>query len=279
MKPLKRGVYDEGETTHDAAREALRGRGYTRLGDRPVSGWPTSRLRGGRIWNPVGCKEREGSERVCVQRACVQTDVGGRQRGRASGNVIVGNARPKWKVCHAMAIRLSQSHLRPGSKLPHCCCLTCSITIYNKNYVIFVDIVGNSLSHLFLRSPGCVGVSMMDLKVSPTPGPTQPLASSSCQQHSSEHPTTATHPWHIDLRALHLSFGSTGRTLGKIGPQQGRAPRLPVLWPPNLSESNKELVLALGLEEVYKRMAENHKFHIDVVWEVAAGQQSLEHAD
>ena len=38
-------------------------------------------------------------------------------------------------------------------------------------------------------------------------------------------------------------------------------------------------MLALGLEEVYKRMAENHKFHIDVVREVVAGQQCLEHAD
>jgi hypothetical protein len=47
----------------------------------------------------------------------------------------------------------------------------------------------------------------------------------------------------------------------------------------NLSASNKELVLALGLEEVYKHMAENHKFHIDVVQEVAASQQSLENAD
>jgi hypothetical protein len=47
----------------------------------------------------------------------------------------------------------------------------------------------------------------------------------------------------------------------------------------NLSASNKELVLALGLEEVYKHMAESHKFHIDVVREVAASQQSLENAD
>jgi hypothetical protein len=38
-------------------------------------------------------------------------------------------------------------------------------------------------------------------------------------------------------------------------------------------------VLALGLEEVYKRMAENHKFHIDLVQVVAAGQKSLEHTD
>jgi hypothetical protein len=38
-------------------------------------------------------------------------------------------------------------------------------------------------------------------------------------------------------------------------------------------------VLALGLEEVYKRMAENHKFHVDIVRAVAARQRSLEHAD
>jgi hypothetical protein len=48
---------------------------------------------------------------------------------------------------------------------------------------------------------------------------------------------------------------------------------------PNLSESNMSLVMALGLEEVYKRMAENHKFHIDVVREVAASQRCLEHVD
>ena len=38
-------------------------------------------------------------------------------------------------------------------------------------------------------------------------------------------------------------------------------------------------MLSLGLEEVYKHMAEKHKFHIDVVREVAAGQQCLEDAD
>jgi hypothetical protein len=119
---------------------------------------------------------------------------------------------------------------------------------------------------------------MMGPKVSPNPRSTQPgwplppsLASSSCLQHSSEHSTTATHLQHIDLQALYSSFGSTGHTLEKIQPQ---AP-----MPPNLSESDKELVLALGLEEVYKRMAENHKFHIDLVRVVAAGQKSLEHAD
>jgi len=118
---------------------------------------------------------------------------------------------------------------------------------------------------------------MMDPIVSPTPRLTQPLASSSHQQHSSKHSTTAAHPQYIDLQALHSSFGSTGHTLEKMWPQQVRAPSLS--RPPNLSESNKELVLALGLEEVYKCMAENHKFHIDVVREVAAGKRSLEHAD
>ncbi|KAH9057298.1 hypothetical protein EDB87DRAFT_1686417 [Lactarius vividus] len=71
--------------------------------------------------------------------------------------------------------------------------------------------------------------------------------------------------------------GSTSRTVEKKRPRQARAPRSST--PPNLSESNKELVLALGLEEVYKRMAENHKFHVDIVREVAARQRSLEHAD
>lgn len=96
---------------------------------------------------------------------------------------------------------------------------------------------------------------------------------------------------HIDLRVLHSrksvesfragsnsSFGSTSRPLEKIRPPQAkRASRSSTAA--NLSEANKELVLALGLEEVYKRMAENHKFHIDIVREVAAGQQSLEQAD
>ncbi|KAI9461193.1 hypothetical protein BJY52DRAFT_213635 [Lactarius psammicola] len=97
---------------------------------------------------------------------------------------------------------------------------------------------------------------------------------------------------HIDLRVLHSrksvetfraassttsSLGSTSRTLEKKRPHQVKAPRPST--PPNLSESNKELVLALGLEEVYKRMAENHKFHVDIVREVAAKQRSLEHAD
>lgn len=112
------------------------------------------------------------------------------------------------------------------------------------------------------------------------PKPIKPLeGSSSHQQHSSEHSTVAaSHPRHIDLQALHSSYTSTRHALEKLGwPQKVKAPRLS--RPSNLSESNKELVLALGLEEVYKHMAENHKFHIDVVWEVAARQQSLEHAD
>ena len=125
----------------------------------------------------------------------------------------------------------------------------------------------------------------MDPETSP-----QPLASSSHQQLSSEHPTVATCPRHIDLKALHSRksvkrswdykntlFLSPGCTHEKIWPHQARAVRSST--PPNLSESDKKLVMALGLEEVYKRMAENHKFHIDVVRGVAAGQQSLKQAD
>ena len=77
------------------------------------------------------------------------------------------------------------------------------------------------------------------------------------QQHSSENSTTATQTQHIDMQAK----GST------------------LLTSPNLSESNKNLIMALGLEEVYKRMAENHKFHIDIVRGVAASQQCLEQVD
>jgi hypothetical protein len=62
---------------------------------------------------------------------------------------------------------------------------------------------------------------------------------------------------------------STGHTLEKIQPWAPMPPRLS--RPSNLSDSDKELVLALGLEEVYKCMAENHKFHIDLVQVVAAG--------
>ena len=112
----------------------------------------------------------------------------------------------------------------------------------------------------------------------PKVSPIQPLVgSSSHQQHSSEHSTATTHPRLIDFKAVHSSFGCTNHTLERRGqPQQVR---MPLARSPNLSESNKELVLALGLEEVYKCMAENHKFHIDVVRKVVAGQQSLEHAD
>ncbi|KAI0003418.1 hypothetical protein BJV74DRAFT_813765 [Russula compacta] len=95
---------------------------------------------------------------------------------------------------------------------------------------------------------------------------------------------------HIDLRALHSgrSVGTslTGSTMS-LGRSNGssvvkkKRPRRPPKssTPPNLSESNKELVLTLGLEAVYTRMAENHKFHIDVVREVATRQRSLEDAD
>ncbi|KAF8497250.1 hypothetical protein F5888DRAFT_1831648 [Russula emetica] len=98
---------------------------------------------------------------------------------------------------------------------------------------------------------------------------------------------------HIDLRALHLgkSVGTSlfGRaisvgcsnTSGSSSTTTKKWPRKPSRssTPPNLSESNKKLVLSLGLEAVYSRMAENHKFHIDVVREVAAEQSSLEDTD
>jgi hypothetical protein len=62
---------------------------------------------------------------VCVCGHCVERQVAN----------VVGNTRPKWKVCHAMAICLALSQLRPESSvpmlLPHLG-LTCS-TIYNKN--------------------------------------------------------------------------------------------------------------------------------------------------
>jgi hypothetical protein len=92
---------------------------------------------------------------------------------------------------------------------------------------------------------------------------------------------------HIDLRALHSSR-SVGMSLSGSGTSGGRSnsssmvktkqPRRPPRssTPPNLSEPNKKLVLALGLEEVYSRMAENHRFHIDFVREVASKQRSLE---
>lgn len=97
---------------------------------------------------------------------------------------------------------------------------------------------------------------------------------------------------HIDLRALHLgksvgtsvgraisvSFSNTSKSSGATTKKWSRRPSRSST-PPNLSESNKKLVLSLGLEAVYSRMAENHKFHIDVVREVAAEQPSLEDTD
>lgn len=98
---------------------------------------------------------------------------------------------------------------------------------------------------------------------------------------------------HIDLRALH-SGKSVGTSLiggtmsvgrsntsesSSVAKKKGLRRPSRSSTPPNLSESNKELVLALGLEAVYSRMANNHKFHIDIVREVAARQRSLEDAD
>jgi hypothetical protein len=77
-------------------------RGYTRHGDRPVSGRFTSRLRGGRIGIQWDVKNGRGAS-VCACRRCVERQVAN----------VVGNARPKWKVCHAMAICLALSQLRP----------------------------------------------------------------------------------------------------------------------------------------------------------------------
>jgi hypothetical protein len=108
----------------------------------------------------------------------------------------------------------------------------------------------------------------------------------------SEEPTRRASVQHIDLRALHSgksagtswtgsvesrssSRNSSGSVAQKNEPHNST--RLSTLS--NLSESNKELVLALGLEAVYVRMAENHKFHIDIVREVATRQRSLEDAD
>ena len=74
------------------------------------------------------------------------------------------------------------------------------------------------------------------------------------------------------------SFSGASCTKEEMQPQQARASGS--LTPQNLSESDKSLVQAFGLEEVDKQhIAENHKFHIDVVWEVAAYQPSLEYAD
>jgi hypothetical protein len=98
---------------------------------------------------------------------------------------------------------------------------------------------------------------------------------------------------HIDLRALHSgksvgtsvigsasSVGRSNTSESSSMPKKKRSRRPSRSSTPlNLSESNKELVLALGLEAVYSRMAENHKFHINVVREVATRQRSLEDAD
>jgi hypothetical protein len=56
---------------------------------------------------------------VCVQCTCVCVEVGRQQGGhsKASGNVV-RNARQKWKVCHAVAICLALSQLRPESSPP-----------------------------------------------------------------------------------------------------------------------------------------------------------------
>ena len=94
---------------------------------------------------------------------------------------------------------------------------------------------------------------------------------------------------HIDLRALHLGKSVGASLVGRaISSNTSESSTTTKKWPrrssrsstpTNLSESNKKLVLSLGLEAVYSRMAENHKFHIDVVREVAAEQPSLEDTD
>lgn len=98
---------------------------------------------------------------------------------------------------------------------------------------------------------------------------------------------------HIDLRALHLgksvvtSLIGRAISVGRSNTSESSSATMKILprrpsrsaTPTNLSESNKKLLLSLGLEAVYSRMAENHKFHIDVVREVAAEQPSLEDTD
>jgi hypothetical protein len=95
---------------------------------------------------------------------------------------------------------------------------------------------------------------------------------------------------HIDLRALHSSR-SVGTSLIGSGTSGGHSissdmmktipPRRPLRssTPPNLPESETKLLLALGLEAVYSRMAENHRFHIDFVREVASRHRSLDEAN
>jgi hypothetical protein len=69
-----------------------------------------SHLQGGWLWSPVGCKEQEGSERVCVQRACVCADVG-RQRG--------GPGKGKWQCrgkCNTKMEGMPRDGNLPGSE-------------------------------------------------------------------------------------------------------------------------------------------------------------------
>ena len=101
-----------------------------------------------------------------------------------------GNPRPKWKVCHAIAI---------------CCLLHYLSLLYIQSCIqqyvssfSIIDIADVFIVSLSSWISDLVGVPMMDPKGSP-----EPLASSSHQQHSSEHPTMSTHPQHIDLQALH----------------------------------------------------------------------------
>ncbi|KAI9456634.1 hypothetical protein BJY52DRAFT_1187716 [Lactarius psammicola] len=68
----------------------------------------------------------------------------------------------------------------------------------------------------------------------------------------------------VDLRVPPYTKESP-LTLEKKWPHQATALRSST--PPHLSESNKELMEAFELEEVYKRIAENHKFHFDIVRE------------
>lgn len=95
---------------------------------------------------------------------------------------------------------------------------------------------------------------------------------------------------HIDLRALHSSrrvgtsligSGTSGSHSISSDMMKTIQPSRPLRssTPPNLPESEKKLVLALGLEAVYSRMAENHRFHVDFVREVASRHRSLEEAN
>jgi hypothetical protein len=124
----------------------------------------------------------------------------------------------------------------------------------------------------------CVGV-LMDPEQS-----SQLLAPFSHQQQSAHPITAAGQPSSKASSSVHklvIAPPQLSHTFETIQPQEAREKeRIPRLsMPPGLSESNKKFLLALGLEEVYKRMAQNHKFHIDVVQKVAASQKSLENAD